>query len=98
MNPMRGRGYLSHHYVYFSRWTRKGYAVFAGLGREVRIARLAISMYREVLLKSASCGVIVNTDKVSDAAILIKPTDIFWKMTSNLRGEVYPGGNVVYMI
>ncbi|NCE71474.1 hypothetical protein D1136_00930 [Odoribacter sp. Z80] len=90
MNCMKEHSYLSHHYLYFSRWTRKGYSIFAGLGREVRIARLTVGMYRKVLLKSASHGVVINTDKISEAEMQIRQNDLFQKMAVNLKGEVCP--------
>lgn len=46
--------------IYFSSWSRKGYAVFSALGKEVYIASLALHMCDVVLLKSAHHGVIVN--------------------------------------
>ena len=44
----------------FSRWNRKGYAIFASLGREVCIGRLAIHICEMALRKSSRKGVIVN--------------------------------------
>ena len=90
MNCMKEHSYLSHHYLYFSRWTRKGYSIFAGLGREVRIARLTVGMYRKVLLKSASHGVVINTVMISDGDMQIRQNDLFQKMAVNLKGEVCP--------
>lgn len=57
---------MRRHFLYFSSWKKKGYSIFAGLGREVRISRLSVPMYRNVLLKSASNGVIVNMDNVKE--------------------------------
>lgn len=47
--------------LYFSNWSKKGYSIFCSIGREVRISRLALSMYENILLKSSGNGVIVNT-------------------------------------
>lgn len=44
----------------FSRWNRKGYAIFASLGREVKIGRLAIHICEMSLQKSSKKGVIVE--------------------------------------
>lgn len=44
----------------FSRWNRKGFAIFASLGREVRIGALAIHICEMSLRKSSRKGVIVN--------------------------------------
>ena len=44
----------------FSRWNRKVYSIFASLGREVCIGRLAIHICEMALRKSSRKGVIVN--------------------------------------
>ena len=41
----------------FSRWNRKGYAIFASLGRNIRIGRLAIHICEMSLRKSSRKGV-----------------------------------------
>lgn len=61
---------MRRYFLYFSSWKKKGYSIFAGLGREVRISRLSIHMYGNVLLKSASKGVIINIDKVEDIVLI----------------------------
>lgn len=61
---------MRRYFLYFSSWKKKGYSIFAGLGREVRISRLSIHMYGNVLLKSASKGVIINMDKVEDILLI----------------------------
>lgn len=48
----------------FSRWNRKGFAIFASLGREVRIGTLAIHICEMSLRKSSRKGVIVNLSEV----------------------------------
>ena len=48
----------------FSRWNRKGFAIFATLGREVRIGTLAIHICEMSLRKSSRKGVIVNLSEV----------------------------------
>lgn len=50
--------------LYFSRWNRKGYAIFASLGRNIRIGRLAIHICEMSLRKSSRKGVIVELAKV----------------------------------
>lgn len=52
--------------VFFSRWSRKGYALFAAMGKQIRISRLAIHMCKSVLLTSAHHGVIINFSKVAE--------------------------------
>lgn len=37
--------------VYFSRWSRKSYAIFSSLGKEVKISRLSIDICAKSLLK-----------------------------------------------
>ena len=48
----------------FSRWNRKGYAIFASLGRNIWIGRLAIHICEMSLRKSSRKGVIVELAKV----------------------------------
>ena len=52
---------IRRHLLSFSRWSRKGYAIFASLGKEVRIAGLAIHICEKALEKSSRKGVIVST-------------------------------------
>ena len=42
--------------IYFSQWSRKGYAVFAALGKEVAFATVSINICERALLKSAKKG------------------------------------------
>lgn len=77
--------------LYFSGWSKKGYSIFAGLGREVRISRLALHMYGNVLLKSSSNGVIINTDSIADFYMdLIKFIYVREIIGCTARGEVRP--------
>lgn len=55
--------------LYFSRWNRKGYAIFASLGREVRIGTLAIHICEMSLQKSSRKGVIVNLSEVFERLV-----------------------------
>lgn len=57
---MKASSYILKQVLHFSRWCRKGYAVFAALGREVRISVLAISICVRSMLKSAKNGLIVT--------------------------------------
>ena len=56
---MNKRAMRSGLMLCFSRWNRKGYAIFASLGRNVRIGRLAIHICEMSLQKSSRKGVIV---------------------------------------
>ena len=77
--------------LYFSCWSKKGYSIFVGLGREVHISRLALHMYKSVLLKSTGNGVIVNTDHAADWEMMLLDPVYMWKiMGISLKGEVYP--------
>ncbi len=38
----------------FSRWSRKGYAVFASLGKVVKIGRIAVDICRVAILKTSA--------------------------------------------
>ncbi len=55
--------------LHFSRWNRKGYAIFASLGREVRIGTLAIHICEMSLQKSSRKGVIVNLSEVFERLV-----------------------------
>lgn len=55
------------HTVYFSRWNRKGYAIFASLGKTVKIAALSIAICEKALEKSSKKGIVVTATKTSDA-------------------------------
>lgn len=46
--------------LYFSRWSRKGYAVFAALGKNVAISAVPIDVCESALLKSGRKGLIVS--------------------------------------
>lgn len=82
--------------LYFSCWCRKGYAVFAALGREVRIAGLAIHVCESALLKSGRKGIIVDTAECSLRAdySLIDFQECFYgqqmKSTGNGKEELCP--------
>ena len=47
----------------FSRWSRKGYAIFASLGREVRIGALSIRVCEVASRKSPGKAVIVRESR-----------------------------------
>lgn len=61
---MNKRAMRSGLMLCFSRWNRKGYAIFASLGRNVRIGRLAIHICEMSLQKSSRKGVIVMLAEV----------------------------------
>ena len=46
--------------LYFSRWSRKEYAVFAAMGKNVAISTVPITICERALLKSARKGIIVS--------------------------------------
>lgn len=52
--------------VYFSHWSRKNFAVFAAMGREVCISVLRLGMCKTVLLKSARKGLIVREQEEAE--------------------------------
>lgn len=52
--------YIFGNRICFSQWSRKGFAVFLALGREVSISMLAIHICQCALLKSARKGIIVT--------------------------------------
>ena len=61
---MNKRAIRSGLMLCFSRWNRKGYAIFASLGRNIRIGRLAIHICEMSLRKSSRKGVIVGLAEV----------------------------------
>ena len=61
---MNKRAIRSGLMLCFSRWNRKGYAIFASLGRNIRIGRLAIHICEMSLRKSSRKGVIVELAEV----------------------------------
>lgn len=46
--------------VHFRRFSRKGYAVFASLGKQIKIARLAVSISQNDIRKGILTGSIAN--------------------------------------
>lgn len=90
---------MRHHEVnrrialYFSRWSGKGYAIFSSLGRQIKIARLALRMYAAVLLKSASKGVIVNADHVLQVFFTVLKRERLEAVCEKTRRIVYPRVN-----
>lgn len=87
---MKGKEFINRNCLYFSSWSKKGYSIFIGLGREVHISRLALSMYKNVLLKSVPHGVIVNTDREAENVIRMILLNVLWKITEIFEGEVCP--------
>lgn len=76
--------------LYFSSWSKKGYSIFCSIGCEVRISRLALSMYENILLKSSRNGVIVNTDHTVELYAVLLELGQLKKTTGENRGEVCP--------
>ena len=87
---------ISNKYLYFSRWSNKGYSIFASLGREVKISCLALHMYENSFLKSSTKGLIVNTDKVVDIVLATIGMDAKEESIARIEGRVYPNGNRVF--
>lgn len=85
---MRSGKKIPQNCLYFSCWSKKGYSIFAGLGREIRISRLATSMYENVLLKSALHGLIINTDSTSEVIPLLVQIVASRKFDGKNKGEV----------
>lgn len=50
--------------LHFACWSRKSFALFAAIGKEVKITALAIGMCQCAFLKSAKNGTIINSDSV----------------------------------
>lgn len=87
---MRGQVLTLHRCIYFSAWSQKGYAIFAGFGKEVRISPLSLYMFGMVLLKSALKGIIVNTDKVAEMVGLSLLKEEMEACMWRSKGEVCP--------
>lgn len=89
---MKASSYILKQVLHFSRWCRKGYAVFAALGREVRISVLAISICVRSMLKSAKNGLIVTMAACWEAGggeVIALREEMEYVLWINNRGEVY---------
>lgn len=78
--------------VSFSQLSKKGYAIFAGINKLVKIARLAIHICNLALLKASKNGVLINDSKTTNLAIIKDNVDesIFLKMIAVLAlGDNY---------
>ncbi len=97
---MRTNAYLSRKILYFSQWSGKGYAVFAGLGRQVQIAFLALHICLLALLKSARKGVIVNCAAVwkESQAKRMERQRQEMLLVCYRQGEVCPGKNEMFSV
>ena len=80
--------------LYFSRWSRKGYAVFAALGKRVAISTVRICVSESALLKSARKGVIVSEARCAqensaqaDDVFLLKKEELPVSMGKMCAGE-----------
>lgn len=88
---MKYTNILNQEYLYFSAWCKKGYSIFCSLGREVKIARLAIHMYQSVLLKCSLKGlIIVNTDHTIPLFLLLTELSGGEEVIKLAQGEVCP--------
>lgn len=52
--------YIDTKPLHFSRWKRKRYALFAALGKQVRIAALSVSMCSDLVINILHTGLLVN--------------------------------------
>lgn len=83
--------------IYFSCWSRKGFAVFAALGKNVCISVLAIHMYGCALLKAARLGIIVNEDACSqEEENVLAGEQVFKRCNLLFKGETCPDGKKNY--
>lgn len=48
--------------IYFSCWCRKGYAIFAAIGRQVLISAVSLGICRCALLKTARKGNLITSE------------------------------------
>ncbi len=88
---MKTNIYITNIKVHFSRWCRKGYALFFAIGKEVRISSLSIRMCKTALLKSVNNGVILDvTTTVDDIPELLQKRrwHNVYNKTVMLMGEV----------
>lgn len=76
--------------LYFFSWSQKGYSIFCSIGREVRISRLALSMYENILLKSSHNGVIVNTAHTVELCTALLEICGIERISGEIGGEVCP--------
>lgn len=92
---MRYKSFIRNCCIFFSGWSKKGYSIFNGLGCEVRISRLAVHMYKNILLKSSSNGVIVNVDCTAEPDVEFLKLYCIPGIAICIRGGVYPAVNYV---
>lgn len=51
--------------IYFSKWSRKSYAIFSGLSKDIKISRLSVDMCGKALLKLNKHSILFfNTSKI----------------------------------
>jgi len=56
--------------ISFSQLSKKGYAIFAGISKLVKIGRIAIHICNLALLKASKNGLLVNDSKNTNLAII----------------------------
>jgi len=56
--------------ISFSQLSKKGYAIFAGISKLVKIVRIAIHICNLALLKASKNGVLVNDSKTTNLAVI----------------------------
>ncbi len=95
---MKRNEVIDRIYLYFSSWSKKGYAIFASLGQEIRISRLALHMYVTVMLKSSIKGLLVNMDQVTKVIVSFMELKVNKWIRWRVEGEVCPDANPIFII
>ncbi len=98
IRTMKRNEVIDRIYLYFSSWSKKGYAIFASLGQEVRISRLALHMYVTVMLKSSIKGLLVNMDQVTKMIVSFMELKVNKWIRWRVEGEVCPDTNPIFII
>ena len=87
---------ISNKCLFFSRWSNKGYSIFASLGREVKISCLPLHMYENSFWKSSAKGFIMNLDRVVDILLSAIGMDAEEESIVRIEGRIYPNGYNVF--
>ena len=75
---MNQRSYISPRIFVFSKWSRKEYAVFASLGKLIKIGVLKIDICRKALLKG-----LIDSGNISEAKEDFNEEDVAWNISDH---------------
>ena len=73
--------------LWFFRWSRKGYAVFASLGREVRIGQLALHICAMSLKKAAKKGLVIVFEQKGMESVICRLAGVGGEFLGGTQGK-----------